>query len=396
MCDKSLPNLINSSVKTLKLTATVSPDNSTNKNITWKSSNPNVATVLDGVVTAKGLGSSTITATCGGKSATVKITVKNQTFPVENIILNKTSDTVYLNGNLKTINLTANVEPSNATDKTVIWSSSDNGVATVNNGVVNIKGIGSCIITAQAGNKKASYTLNVRKKIIVIVGASQVKRLNDNNDSYTSINGYNYNKSDNTLKFIFLGGSGIPYQYVGGEGWNNTLSFINEYSSLKQYIDFHIFFPLSGNEIKEFTCSEISSSNSDIKMFANGYNKSIQNLKNQGYHVKGYVTSMHPVRVTESNKDNVVSNNNKNSCTAGYRSNVKYYTFNKAIKSVIDKNYQNNLLYESLFVRIMNVNDEGTNFSFKWDYYHTDDGIHWDSKTSQLYLKEMLDYSKEV
>lgn len=387
---------LNSNVKNVNLTATVNPSNATNKSVTWKSSNTSVAIVNNGVVTAKGIGSATITATAGGKSATCKITVSNKTFPVTSVTLDKISDAVYLNSGVSTVTLVATVNPSNATNKTITWSSNNSNVATVNNGVVTVKGLGSAVITASADGKSATYTINVKQKNIIVIGASQVVRMDNNVDSFTSAKGFSYNKNNNTLKFVSKGGTGIPYQYVGGEGWNNTLTFINNYNNLKLFIDFHIYFPLSGNEIKKMSCDQISSSNSSIKTFAQGYNNSIQNLKNQGYNVKAYVVSMHPVRTSEASSSQVVTNQNKNFCVAGYRSNFKYYEFNKAIKSVIENNYSSNLQYESLLIRIMNVNDEGKNFSFKWDYYHTTDGIHWDAKTSQLYAKEMLDYSGDV
>ena len=62
---------------TLSLTATVAPSNATNKTVTWTSSNPSVATVSNGSVTAKGAGLTTITATAGGKSASVNVYVYN-------------------------------------------------------------------------------------------------------------------------------------------------------------------------------------------------------------------------------------------------------------------------------------------------------------------------------
>ena len=58
------------------LTATVTPDNATNKTVTWTTSNDKVATVANGVVTAVGKGTATITATAGGKTATCTVTVK--------------------------------------------------------------------------------------------------------------------------------------------------------------------------------------------------------------------------------------------------------------------------------------------------------------------------------
>ena len=63
--------------KTLTLTATVTPDNATDKAVAWTSSNVAVATVdANGVVTAKAEGTATITATAGGKTATCTVTVK--------------------------------------------------------------------------------------------------------------------------------------------------------------------------------------------------------------------------------------------------------------------------------------------------------------------------------
>ena len=64
--------------KTVKLTATVKPDNATNKAIVWTSSDETKATVADGTVTGKAAGTATITATSADNSeasATCKVTV---------------------------------------------------------------------------------------------------------------------------------------------------------------------------------------------------------------------------------------------------------------------------------------------------------------------------------
>lgn len=62
--------------KKVTLQASVAPDNATNKDVSWSSSNTSVATVKDGVVSAVAAGTSIITATAGQKSAECKITVK--------------------------------------------------------------------------------------------------------------------------------------------------------------------------------------------------------------------------------------------------------------------------------------------------------------------------------
>lgn len=57
------------------VTATVLPENATDKTVTWTSDKPAVATVANGKVTAVAVGTATITATAGGKSATMTVTV---------------------------------------------------------------------------------------------------------------------------------------------------------------------------------------------------------------------------------------------------------------------------------------------------------------------------------
>ena len=63
------------------LTATVTPDDATDKTVTWTSSNPSVATVSEGKVTAIKEGSATITASAGGKTATCTVTVSKNDKP---------------------------------------------------------------------------------------------------------------------------------------------------------------------------------------------------------------------------------------------------------------------------------------------------------------------------
>ena len=75
----------------MKLEATITPPNATNKNVTWNSSNTKVATVdkETGVVTTKALGEATITATAGGKTASCKVTVVIPTIEEFKVKINK-------------------------------------------------------------------------------------------------------------------------------------------------------------------------------------------------------------------------------------------------------------------------------------------------------------------
>ncbi|WP_242502866.1 Ig-like domain-containing protein [Bifidobacterium pseudolongum] len=150
---------------TRKLSATVAPANATDRAVSWKSSNTSVATVdASGKVTAVKAGTATITATAGGKSASVKVTVASDYVAVSSVSISGTG----VSGGKATINvgagldLTATVSPSNATDRDVVWSTSNAAVATVNNGTVRGLKAGNAVITATAGNKSSSIVVTVQ------------------------------------------------------------------------------------------------------------------------------------------------------------------------------------------------------------------------------------------
>ena len=142
---------------TFALTPTITPNDATDKTITWLSSDEAVATVTDGVVTAWKAGTATIEARIQydwlSTNALCTVTVKQY---ATGVTLNKTDATVYTGG---TVTLTATVSPADASDKGVTWSSSDNSVATVSaSGVVTGVKVGSATITATAkdGSKKSA------------------------------------------------------------------------------------------------------------------------------------------------------------------------------------------------------------------------------------------------
>ena len=124
--------------------------------IGWKSSDTSVATVSDGgVVKGISAGTSVVRATAGGKSANCTVTVIDPSQMTVNVT-KVTFNTGVLNldqGQKQT--LTATVEPSNASNKTLTWASSKTSVATVSqNGEVEAVGPGSAIITATAHNNQ--------------------------------------------------------------------------------------------------------------------------------------------------------------------------------------------------------------------------------------------------
>ena len=156
---------------TYQLTATVKPDNATDKTVTWSTANAAIATVSDnGLVTAVAEGTTTITAKAGDKTATCTVTVSKKIIPVTSVTLNKTSLALT---EQETFQLSATVSPDNATDKTVTWSSSNTAIATVSdNGLVTAAAEGTTTITAKAGDKTATCTVTVSKKVIPVTSVT--------------------------------------------------------------------------------------------------------------------------------------------------------------------------------------------------------------------------------
>ena len=131
----------------ISLVATILPKDAENQNVIWSSSNKAVASVKDGEVTAVSVGEATITAKSedGGKKATCVVTVNPKHIPVTAISLDKTE--VAMNPENKEV-LTATIAPENASNKSVLWSSSDESIATVKDGEVTALKVGEAVITA--------------------------------------------------------------------------------------------------------------------------------------------------------------------------------------------------------------------------------------------------------
>ena len=148
---------------TAQLYVTVTPSDALNPSVSWTSNDEAVATVdASGLVTAVAGGSCTITATAtdgSGQTATCQVTVVQL---VTSITLSQTTLVLEPDGSQK---LTAEVQPDNASNKNVTWSSSDESVAEVTrNGLVAAIGLGKCTITCTANDGSgisASCTVTV-------------------------------------------------------------------------------------------------------------------------------------------------------------------------------------------------------------------------------------------
>ena len=143
--------------KTYQLKAKVQPDNATNKTLTYTSDNPTIASVNDkGVITAHKTGSAKITVQAAGGIAqdiTVTITPKPEMpIAVRSIELSPNEDTIsVVMGTSRQLNV--QVKPENAADKKLSFSSSDEGIASINGeGLVTAKAVGNANITINAAN----------------------------------------------------------------------------------------------------------------------------------------------------------------------------------------------------------------------------------------------------
>ncbi len=142
-----------------KLTYALTPSDAQNQ-LTWKSNNKNVLTVNNkGEITAISKGVATVTvADRSGLFSQCSITV-NDIVDATIIQLNKNNLSLNI-GEKETLNAT--IFPSNATNKNVIWSTSDEKVVAVKNGIITAKAIGTATITVCTSNgKKAMCDIKV-------------------------------------------------------------------------------------------------------------------------------------------------------------------------------------------------------------------------------------------
>lgn len=154
---------------TVALTATVKPDTASNRNVTWSSSNPSVASVKDGVVTGVSKGTAVITVTTedGGFTDTcqVEVTVDVRDVTVESSLINMNyGDEEYIE---------ISVSPADADDLAATYSSSDDTVVAVaedepvaggtGKAKITAKAGGTAVVTISVGGKETKVTVNVKR-----------------------------------------------------------------------------------------------------------------------------------------------------------------------------------------------------------------------------------------
>ncbi|MEG1843907.1 MAG: Ig-like domain-containing protein [Clostridia bacterium] len=145
------------------LAATVLPAGA-KQALSWSSSNSSVARVSqDGLVTARAPGSVRIvaTATDGSKTrASLKLSISASATKIK---LNKANITLYTNGATaaapKSLTLKARISPAAAKKYPLVWTSSDQKIATVTSGTVTAVSDGACVISATTENGKVAQTL---------------------------------------------------------------------------------------------------------------------------------------------------------------------------------------------------------------------------------------------
>jgi uncharacterized protein YjdB len=150
---------------TLTLKPLIAPSDATNQNVIWSTDHPEIADVdSQGKVTAMKNGTAVITAKTkdGNKTATTKVVVEYKPVPVSSI---QTSvSTLKLDSYMQTEMIEAVVLPETAENRSVVWSSSDELIATVDqDGMITARLNGAAIITVKSTDGK------VKTEIIVTV-----------------------------------------------------------------------------------------------------------------------------------------------------------------------------------------------------------------------------------
>lgn len=247
---------------TQKLYATITPSNATDKKLNWRSTNTDVVKVdSDGNISAVGVGRATIVVTTqdGGKVDSCEITVTG--VEISSVSLNKTSLTLYTNGSSE--RLEATVKPTSASNKTVIWSSSDTSVATVNSsGTVTPISAGTAVITARTINGDKTATC----KVTVIKGSGKVKDFEIEKLSKSSVKFTWSGTNGKTLVEIKKSNSSRVVDSKETSLKSVTFTGLSSDTKYEVYVneDYMESFTLTDNKVKNLKTTKVSSSSVEI------------------------------------------------------------------------------------------------------------------------------------
>ena len=162
----------------IKLTANCTPENASIKGVTWSSRNTAVAAVDEnGVVTGLKKGTATITATAADGSKVVGTVMINVIQSVESVTITQSEIPVIVG---RTAQAKATVLPAAANDRTLTWTSSDESIATVKNGVITGKKAGRCTITCRSNSNPEVYgtaTAVVSQLVTSVVNVNDASEL---------------------------------------------------------------------------------------------------------------------------------------------------------------------------------------------------------------------------
>ncbi len=210
--------------QTSQLNVEYMPSDTNVKNVTFTSNHENIATVSnDGLITGVAQGSATITATAEAASGTINASFNVTVTPVlvTSVSLDTDSTTVKAG---KTVTLVATIYPSNATNKNITWSSSNNAIATVSNGVVTGIAAGNATITVTTadGNKTATCTVSVQESTS---GGEESFSITYTDLPSTYQTGSTIYTADSGIKFQAYncaGGYSSKVQFKGSSGYIQT------------------------------------------------------------------------------------------------------------------------------------------------------------------------------
>jgi uncharacterized protein YjdB len=166
-----------------QLQATIVPADAANPEVSWMTSNPSIATINEGLVTAVGEGSAVITVTAadGGWTATCNVTVSSVEVKVKKVVMNFSDTTISIGASL---DLVASVIPSNATQRALTWTkrgddtsaiSISRPVGSTSDSVMTVTGISegkARVVATTASGYWASCNVTVTKAYVPITDFS--------------------------------------------------------------------------------------------------------------------------------------------------------------------------------------------------------------------------------